>query len=125
MSNLVTTPEFNHFQPDHTQAEQARTLDQLAFIEEHGELGEALLDHCYDLENAKEAIDHNYYGEHYSEQDFVKSYMADRADEMLPVNSFEHSCLSSWLNWDHITWQVMMDFTAIEVNGMTHIFRDF
>lgn len=105
------------------------TNDQLrqahkAFIKKHGEVGETLLED-FKLEYAIEAIEDHYYGEFYSEEEFVKSYMGNRADEMLPKDSFEHACLSRWLDWDHITWQVMMDFTAIEANGKIHIFHAF
>jgi antirestriction protein len=112
MANVINTQNRNF-----SQAEKA-------FIKEHGELGEALLDH-YELKYAQEALEHHYYGEYWNEEEFVKHWMQDRADEMLPVNSFEHSCLSLWLDWDHITWQVMMDFTAIQANGLTHIFYAF
>ncbi len=95
-----------------------------AFIAQHGELGVGLLKE-YELEHAKEAIEDYYYGEYDNEEEFVKHFMQDRADEMLPIDSFEHACLSRWLDWDHITWQVMMDFTAIEANDKTHIFHAF
>lgn len=100
------------------------TQAQKQFIKKHGEVGKALLEE-FELKYAKEAIEENYLGEYRSKEDFAKNYMKDRADDLLPQGSFEYSCLSLWLDWDHITWQLMMDFTAIEVNGMTHVFYAF
>lgn len=113
MANAINTQDRNY-----SQAEKK-------FINEHGELGQALLDR-YELKDAKEAMADNYYGEYYTREDFAKSYMQDRADEMLPSESFEHHILSNWCNWEHVAWELFVnDFTGIEIGNTIHVFRAF
>lgn len=100
-------------------------LTKKQFIKKHGDLGKALLDN-YELKHAIEAIENNYYGEYWNREEFVRNYMSERADEMLPNGSFEKHILTNWCNWEHVAWELFInDFTDIEVNGKTHVFSVF
>lgn len=108
-----------------TKSENQFTQDKEQFIKEYGDLGEALLKE-YGLENAKKAMEDYYVGEFYSREDFAKTYIRERADEMLPQGSFEHHFLYNHCNWQHATWELFVnDFRTVEANGMTHVFHAF
>ena len=47
--------------------------DMALFIKEHGDLGSELVAHLGDLESARNALENNYHGEHYSELLTVRS----------------------------------------------------
>lgn len=101
------------------------TKEEKQFIKKHGDLGAALLKQ-YRLEKAMEAMEDYYQGEFYSQEDFAKSFIRERADEMLPEESYLHYVLSRWCNWAHLGWELFVnDFKYVGVGNKIHVFSAF
>ncbi len=67
-----------------------------------------------DIDNAREA----FYGAYDSEKDFAQTY----AEDIGAINanvSWPYSCI----DWDQATRELMMDFSSIDHEGKTYIFR--
>jgi len=69
--------------------EDVEFVSQLAqFIKKHGQLGAYLFNHCYDLEEAKEALRNNYMGEYESESDFAECLVEEFCGQGAPDSLF-------------------------------------
>lgn len=89
------------------------------FIQEHGALGEAILDYFDgDLEYVQEAIEDQYCGEYDSEEDFVESF----TEETNPVPQY----LSYYIDYEKMARDYFInDFFSIEVDYKVHVFFRF
>lgn len=88
------------------------------FIEEHGELGAAVLGE-FDLEEAKRMIEENYQGEYKDDEDFVYSWY----EETGQLKQLEGSGLEHYIDWQAVARDAFInDFNAIESASGIYVF---
>lgn len=105
-----------------------------AFIAEHGELGAVLFANFHDINDAKRAIEEEYYGAYENQKEFAYDYF----DENIKAH-FEE-IIREWSSKDLDYFNEMMryidyesyqrdifisGFFSLEVEGKTHVFSEF
>jgi antirestriction protein len=87
------------------------------FIKEHGELGEAVLDHCCgDIEQALNLME-NYNGEFKNEEDFAVRLVEDCYD-LKPMGNLQY-----YFDYAAFARDLFMDgYVSIYLNGDCHVF---
>jgi len=93
--------------------------EKAVFIQEHGELGAMLLGYHYDkVEEAIEALQDHYHGEHKSERDFA-IYLFDE----IYLESFpEH--LRNYIDYDAFCRDIFIEsYFSLDLNGYVHVFE--
>ncbi|MEJ7928248.1 antirestriction protein ArdA [Sphingobium sp. AN641] len=95
-----------------------RVAELAAFIAEHGELGAALLEHCDgDVEEAREALEDRYMGNHASLADYVQ----DVTEEGTPIPS----SLRYYIDWHSMARDAELSgdlFTLQTAFDVVHVF---
>ncbi|MFZ5895540.1 MAG: antirestriction protein ArdA [Myxococcota bacterium] len=89
------------------------------FIEEHGQLGGALLAHLGDLEDAKRAVEEQRAGSGSSLADWAEEYLSDTGElESMPEQ------LRFYFDYDRYSRDLELsgDVFALEVEGVVHVF---
>ena len=96
-----------------------KLVELAEFIKEHGELGQALLDHtCGDLEYAVRLME-NHHGEFKDEGDFAYSLVQDCYD----LKSMGH--LANYIDYDQYARDLFMEgYISIDLNGDCHVFSE-
>lgn len=90
------------------------------FIEEHGELGKAVLGE-FDLDEAKRQIEENFHGEHKNEEDFIYSFYEDCG--MMPDT--KQNPLMNYIDWQAVARDAFMsDFTSIDSPNGIYVFSN-
>ncbi len=93
--------------------------DVALFIKECGDLGSELVAHLGDLESAKNALENNYHGEHYSELYFSMELFDECYINEIPEN------LRRYFSYEAFSDDLFScDYYSIKVNGKTHVFSN-
>ncbi len=86
------------------------------FINEHGELGAALLGE-YSIDDAQTFIENHYHGAYDSEVDFAQTIFEECYSDAIPKN------LIYYIDHDKFSRDLFInDYFSLEVQGRTHIF---
>ncbi|RUQ85122.1 antirestriction protein ArdA [Legionella septentrionalis] len=91
-------------------------VEYASFIEEHGQLGLALLEE-YSIDDAQTMLEENYQGCYFSEIDFASQLFDECYAHQLPEQ------LSRYFDYEAFASDLFInDYCSVEVNGQTHIF---
>ena len=95
-----------------------QVADLAAFLDEHDELGEAVLRYCLgDLDEAREAIEDNYAGEYSSLGEFAEEIETDAGTDV-PDRLFRY------IDWDAMGCDLELggDVWTLDAGGSVHVF---
>jgi antirestriction protein len=86
------------------------------FINEHGELGSALLGE-YSIDDAETFLENQYHGAYDSEVDFARSHFDECYSDAIPKN------LAYYIDHEAFSRDLFInDYFSVEAKGQTHVF---
>ena len=98
-----------------------------SFIEQYGKIGaEVLKDYGPEIDSAINFMENNYIGEYDSEEKYAEELVydgifGDEFTKMLNKGTFSHH----YIDWKHLTREMMMDLSTIEIDQKCHIFSNY